>query len=269
MMVPSTITLEPDKAVISVLDEETVPLGLSEKQTKKLDLIKEVKECYDKQQNTSELSRTFGLNRKTVHNYVHGVLPSFTRNRTSNLDRYRETITIWIREKTRIKTMYDRLVKKNAEITYSNLRYYVKKVKSKMPIEQNTIKISRFHVIRLLYNKGISDLSISEDEQDEIKRLLRRNKRIQEIIDTVMNFRIILESKTPDRLEAWMNRVTSSNYRQIIKFVNGIRNDYDAVVNGILLKASNGKIEGKINKLKKIKRDMYGRCSFGLLKGKF
>jgi hypothetical protein len=53
------------------------------------------------------------------------------------------------------------------------------------------------------------------------------------------------------------------------KFVKGIRNDYDALVNGILLKASNGKIEGKINKLKKIKRDMYGRCSFGLLKGFF
>jgi transposase len=269
MMVPSTITLEPDKAVVSAYDEETVPLGLSEKQTKKLDLIKEIKRCYDKQQSILELSRTFGLNRKTVHNYVHGALPSFTRNRTSNLDRYRETITIWIREKTRIKTMYDRLVKEGAEITYGNLRYYVKKVKSKMPIEQDTIKISRFHVIRLLYNKGISDLSITKDEQDGIKLFLRRNKRIQEIINTVMDFRIILESKTTDRLEAWMNRVTSSNYSQILKFVNGIRKDYDAVVNGILLKASNGKIEGKINKLKKIKRDMYGRCSFGLLKGKF
>jgi transposase len=71
-----------------------------------------------------------------------------------------------------------------------------------------------------------------------------------------------------DRLEAWMNLVTSSSYAHMIKFVKGIRNDYDALVNGILLKASNGKIEGKINKLKKIKRDMYGRCSFGLLKGK-
>jgi hypothetical protein len=66
-----------------------------------------------------------------------------------------------------------------------------------------------------------------------------------------------------------MNLVTSSPYTHMIKFVKGIRNDYDALVNGILLKASNGKIEGKINKLKKIKRDMYGRCSFGLLKGKF
>jgi transposase len=269
MMVPSTITLEPDKAVDSAFDEETVPLELSEKQAEKLALIKEIRRCYDKQQNISELSRTFGLNRKTVHKYVHGALPSFTRNRTSNLDRYRETITIWIREKTSIKTMHARLLKEDKAISYSNLKYYVKKIKSNMSIEQNAIKISRFHVIRLLYNKGISDLSITKDEQDGIKLFLRRNKRIQEIINTVMDFRMILESKTTDRLEAWMNLVTSSPYTHMIKFVHGIRKDYDAVVNGILLKASNGKIEGKINKLKKIKRDMYGRCSFGLLKGKF
>jgi hypothetical protein len=165
--------------------------------------------------------------------------------------------------------MYDRLVKEGIEIIYDNLRYDVKRVKSKIPIEQNTIKISRFHVIRLLYNKGISDLSITKDEQDGIKLFLRRNKRIQEIINTVMDFRIIFESKTTDRLEAWMNLVTLSPYTHMIKFVKGIKNNYDALVNGILLKASNGKIEGKINKLKKIKRDMYGRCSFRLLKGKF
>jgi len=84
-----------------------------------------------------------------------------------------------------------------------------------------------------------------------------------------MDFRIILESKKTERLEAWMNLVASPQYTHMIKFVKGIRKDYDAVVNGILLKASNGKIEGKMNKLKKIKRDMYGRCSFGLLKGEF
>jgi hypothetical protein len=89
--------------------------------------------------------------------------------------------------------MYDRLVKEGAEITYDNLRYDVKKVKSKMRFEQITIKISRFHVIRLLYSKGISDLGISKNEQDGIKLFLRRNKRIQEIINTVMDFRIILE----------------------------------------------------------------------------
>jgi hypothetical protein len=43
MMVQRTTTLEPDKAVISAFDEETVPLELSEKQIKKLDLIKAIK----------------------------------------------------------------------------------------------------------------------------------------------------------------------------------------------------------------------------------
>jgi hypothetical protein len=69
----------------------------------------------------------------------------------------------------------------------------------------------------LLYNKGIPDLSITKDEQDGIKLFLRRNKRIQEIINTVMDLRIILESKMTDRLEAWMNLVSSSSYAHMIK----------------------------------------------------
>jgi len=73
-----------------------------------------------------------------------------------------------------------------------------------------------------------------------------------------MDFKISLESKKTDRLESWMDRVTSSDYSHMMKFVHGI-----------LLKASNGNIEGKMNRLKKIERDMYGRCSFGLLDRNF
>jgi transposase len=45
----------------------------------------------------------------------------------------------------------------------------------------------------------------------------------------------------------------------MMKFVHGITRDDEAVAYGILLKAGNDKIEGKMNKLKIIKRDMSGR----------
>ncbi len=54
----------------------------------------------------------------------------------------------------------------------------------------------------------------------------------------------------------------------INSFVNGVRRDLPAVKKAIELDYNNGLAEGSVNKLKVIKRIMYGRNSFELLKGK-
>ena len=51
-------------------------------------------------------------------------------------------------------------------------------------------------------------------------------------------------------------------------YVSGLKNDISAVKNAIILQFNNGLAEGSVNKLKVIKRIMYGRCSFKLLKFK-
>ena len=51
-------------------------------------------------------------------------------------------------------------------------------------------------------------------------------------------------------------------------FINGIERDLTAVKNAIAYEYNNGLAEGKINKLKLIKRTMYGRCQFDLLRNK-
>jgi len=51
-------------------------------------------------------------------------------------------------------------------------------------------------------------------------------------------------------------------------FINGIKKDLTAVKNGIIYSYNNGSAEGSVNKIKVIKRIMYGRNSFELLKAK-
>ena len=46
----------------------------------------------------------------------------------------------------------------------------------------------------------------------------------------------------------------------------GIRHDQQAVTNGLTLHWNSGKVEGTVNKIKMIKRQMYGRAGFGLLR---
>ncbi len=49
-------------------------------------------------------------------------------------------------------------------------------------------------------------------------------------------------------------------------FAQGLKKDYDAVKAGLTLKWSNGQTEGQVNRLKFLKRQMYGRGSFQLLR---
>ncbi|MBB4911586.1 transposase [Actinophytocola algeriensis] len=50
------------------------------------------------------------------------------------------------------------------------------------------------------------------------------------------------------------------------RFVRGLRRDYDAVLNGLTLPHNSGAVEGNVNRIKMIKRQMYGRANFDLLR---
>lgn len=71
-----------------------------------------------------------------------------------------------------------------------------------------------------------------------------------------------------EELKRWLKEAEALEIEQINSFVNGIRRDIDAVKRAIELDYNNGLAEGSVNKLKVIKRIMYGRNSFSLLKGK-
>lgn len=55
---------------------------------------------------------------------------------------------------------------------------------------------------------------------------------------------------------------------EIKSFINGLKQDIDAVKNAISLDYNNGLAEGSVNKIKVIKRIMYGRCNFETLRNK-
>lgn len=86
--------------------------------------------------------------------------------------------------------------------------------------------------------------------------------------DIVKSFKNTLFSKHPEELEKWMEDTEKAGIEQINSFVNGIRRDMDAVKKAVELDYNNGLAEGSVNKLKVVKRIMYGRNSFEPLKSK-
>jgi transposase len=67
-------------------------------------------------------------------------------------------------------------------------------------------------------------------------------------------------------LEGWLVAVEAGDQPGLHSFANGIRRDQQAVTAGLTLPYSSGAVEGNVNRIKMIKRQMYGRAGFALLR---
>jgi transposase len=72
----------------------------------------------------------------------------------------------------------------------------------------------------------------------------------------------MLRTRTGEHLDAWLEHVRTSQIPELQGLVVSIERDKAAVVAGLTLIQNNGLVEGKVNKLKLIKRMMYGRAKF-------
>lgn len=76
----------------------------------------------------------------------------------------------------------------------------------------------------------------------------------------------MVRERSGEHLAAWLAEVEASQLPAFDSFVTGIHQDQDAVLAGLTLPWSTGPVEGQVNRLKLMKRSMYGRANFDLLK---
>ncbi len=69
-------------------------------------------------------------------------------------------------------------------------------------------------------------------------------------------------------LEQWIERVRASGIGPLKSFCTGLRQDWSAVLTGLVEPWSNGVLEGTVNRLKAIKRTMYGRGGLSSLQAR-
>jgi transposase len=99
----------------------------------------------------------------------------------------------------------------------------------------------------------------------ELKRAAPAFATIRQL---AMRFRGILHGRDPDKLESWLDDAHRSGLYGLRRFAYTIRNDLAAVRNAITERWSNGQTEGQINRLKTLKRQMYGRAGTELLRAR-
>jgi transposase len=74
------------------------------------------------------------------------------------------------------------------------------------------------------------------------------------------------EKQARGRLEDWIGEAKASGVAELKAFAVKLVQDMKAVVAAMILPYSQGQTEGRINKLKLVKRSMYGRGEFDLLR---
>jgi transposase len=87
-------------------------------------------------------------------------------------------------------------------------------------------------------------------------------------LDLADEFTSLIRKRSTGTLSEWLTRAESSPCPEVRHFAEGIRRDESAVNAAMTTSWSNGPVEGHVNRLKTIKRQMYGRAGFALLKAR-
>jgi len=125
--------------------------------------------------------------------------------------------------------------------------------------------IDKKWLIRLLYRPIEKLKGITPTQLDTVLGMYPLYKNILSIVE---GFKGTLKSKNPKAIVEWIDSAATLKIDELDTFIEGLRLDVDAVKNAIELDYNNGLAEGFVNKIKVIKRIMYGRCKFVLLKNK-
>jgi transposase len=113
----------------------------------------------------------------------------------------------------------------------------------------------------------------TDDRLDDDQRRLRDalcqiSQDIKLAYLLVQSFCTLLRERQGDQLDSWLNEAEQCSIDVFKNFAIGLRKDYAAVKAALTYEWSQGQVEGQVNRLKLIKREMYGRANFDLLRKK-
>ncbi len=103
-------------------------------------------------------------------------------------------------------------------------------------------------------------------ERQVLEQVIERCPDARVAFELTDRFLSLLRQRQAASLEAWLTDAAQSGLPEFQRLASGLLTDHAAVVAAASLPYSNGQTEGQVNKLKVLKRQMYGRANFDLLR---
>jgi transposase len=107
---------------------------------------------------------------------------------------------------------------------------------------------------------------LADDDRAGLAQITGRCAELAATRDLVRDFADMLCNRRGEHLEAWASQAETSPVSELRGFSKGLRRDWAAVTAGLTVSYSSGAVEGHVNRIKMIKRQMYGRAKPDLLR---
>lgn len=224
------------------------------------------------------IARELGLTRKVVRRYLRRTTcPDWRPGRVtrSGMDKYREEIDRRITEgRTNAAELHRNLAARGCRLSYASVRRYVTKRLAAAEKSRARVNAARAPAVPLPSAKQLSFdwVRRREDREDEqqvrLDAIRGRSAELSAALDLADEFAALIRTRSPETLTAWLASAEASSCPEIRRFAEGIRRDEPAVQAAVSGPWSNGPVEGHVDRLKTIKRQMYGRAGFVLLRAR-
>jgi transposase len=247
------------------------------KRERRVDRFEQVHERRRKHHSIRRIARELGMSRRTVMRYLRcQTCPDWNsgRLRPSRVGPHREWIDARLAEGvTNVVQLHRELAQRGFTGSYGSVWRYVSKrlgtcakkhahVNAKKPsVPPPSAKQLSFGWVRRAEARKPA-------EQAHLDAIRSSSTELAAALDLADEFAALIRKQSRGTLNDWLVRGEVCSNPELRRFAEGIRRDEAAVLAAVTEPWSNGPVEGHVNRLKTIKRQMYGRAGFVLLRAR-
>lgn len=218
------------------------------------------------------IKRSTSLSRKTIRALLSSpVYPGIPQraNTLSSVTPFIEQLrTKWNIGVTNVKSLFDEIRKQGFTGSYAAVWRFTSawpRSGTTEPIKSRTSLPAVFDMSRLL--SVVPDL-MNPTQSSMVDSWCARNAVLKLSRELALDFGAILRTRSHEQLPVWIAKALNSCIVEYARFANGLTRDIDAVTAALKYPWSNGQVEGQVQRLKTLKRQMYGRAGIDLLKAR-
>ncbi|MFF0042945.1 ISL3 family transposase [Streptomyces mirabilis] len=216
------------------------------------------------------IARRLGLARNTVRRFAQAttadeLLVGKWTGRPSILDPYKSFLhQRWSEGCTTARRLFEELQERGYEGGESVVKKYIHKLREVSPHADPPRRHPSVRDVTSWITRHPDRLD--DDQAQRLKAVLTRCPQLDRTAQHVRSFAELMNNRQGRDLGQWIADVQADDLPALHSFVNGLGQDLDAVVAGLSLRYSSGAVEGHNNKIKMLKRQMFGRANFDLLR---
>jgi transposase len=218
------------------------------------------------------IARRIGMSERAVRNWLkRGAAPTGKRQfrRRSVFDPYAQyVLQRWQAGIHEAKQLYEEIRAQGFPGTVRIVQRFVQALADKpssTPLPEASAA-ERFSANKMTWLFIRDPKQLTGKEQAELELICHYSATAALCYQLAQQFMTMLRLRRGQELEAWLEAVEASQLAELRRFAQGLLKDKSAVIAGLTLSYSNGPVEAQVQKLKLVKRSMFGRAKLPLLR---